>query len=222
MKTFVPVVIVTGILLHGCGGDQRGELAQKRLQDRKKPGYVRIVNLSSGPLDLWYKNGRVAATCAIMEATELLPLGTGEQTLRVEYKTDPKSVEFKKLEVKANFVTNVGVSIIVMPDLTTKLIEGEIRYGTDESNVHVVPIEAGGTLPSSVNLTGVESKSLPVKDSLVLFKQGKTICPDGSTIEIKERIAYSLFIVATPSKVYYILGKNASDKQPIATGTSAA
>ena len=31
-----------------------------------------------------------------------------------------------------------------------------------------------------------------------------------------------LFIVATPSKVYYILGKNASDKLPMQTGTSAA
>jgi hypothetical protein len=219
MKNFVPIVGIAGLVLVGCKGDQTAENAIARIQNRKTPGYARVVNLTSGDLEFWYKARPVAPSGPTMTATDLLPIGTGEQTLRFEYKVGS---DIKKIEVKAILSSDQGSSVIVMPDRTTKIIEGEQRYATADSNVHVVPVDAGGKLPASVNLTGAENKSLPVKDSLVLLNQGMINCPDGSSIEIKDRIAYSLFIVATPSKVYYILGKNASDKKPAAAGTSAA
>ncbi len=222
MKTFVPFVLISGIFLHGCSTDSTAQNAVDRIQNRKAPGYARVVNLTSGDIDLWYKARRVAPTSPTMDATDMLPIGTGEQTLRIEYKEKPGDAEFKKIEVKTNLTTDVGSSILVMPDRTTKVIENEVRYATAEANVHIVPVDAGGKLPATANFTGADTKSVPVKDSQILFNQGSITCPDGTSIEIKDRIAYSLFIVATPGKVHYILGKNASDKKPAAAGTAAA
>lgn len=211
-----------GILLQGCASDQTAEKAIARIQERKTPGYARVVNLTSGDIDIWLKARRVSGTTLSMEASDLLPIGTGDQTLRLEYKANPGDAEFKKIEVTTKLSPDQGSSIILMPDRTTKIIENEHRYATDDSNVHIVPVDAGGKLPGSASFSGADSKSLPVKDSMVLLNQGRITCPDGSTIEIKDRIAYSLFIVATPSKVYYILGKNASDAKPQTVGAAAA
>jgi hypothetical protein len=215
MKYSFSLLCIAGILFTGCGNNNKAENAVARITDRKNPGYVRVVNLSAGDVEIWYKNRHVTGTVATMEATDLFPLGLGEQTVRFEY-------EGKKLEVKSNYVSGKGNSIIVMPNHTTKVIENEQRYATADANVHIVPIEAGGKLPATAAFSGAESKSLPVKDSLVLMNQGNINCPDGSTIVVKDKISYSLFIVATPSKVYYILGKNASDKSPTGAGASAA
>lgn len=214
MKSFAPFVCLVGIVLIGCG-DHKAEEAVRRIQSQKSPGYIRVVNLSADGIEFWYKARPITTTVPTMEATELLPLGTGDQTVRFEYGG-------KKQEVKTKLTTGIGTSIILMPDLTTKIIENEQRYATTESNVHVVPIDAGGKMPVTAAFSGADTKTLPIKDSLILLNQGNITCPDGSSIEIKERIAYSLFIVATPRKVYYILGKNASDRKPAAAGTSAA
>jgi hypothetical protein len=219
MKHFFPFACVTAVLLQGCSGDQTAENAVARIQQRKTPGYARVVNLTSGDILIWHKARPISKTTQSMEASDLVPIGTGEQTLRLE---SGSASDSKKLEVKATLTPDQGSSIILMPDRTTKIIEHEHRYATDESNVHIVPVEAGGKLPTSASFSGADNKALPVKDSLVLLNQGRITCPDGSTIEIKDHIAYSLFIVATPSKVYYILGKNASDAKPQAVGAAAA
>jgi hypothetical protein len=215
MKNSVILFCAAGIVFAGCGGDNKAENAVARITERKNPGYVRVLNLTKGDIEIWTKNRHVTGTVTSMEATDMFPLGLGDQTVRFEY-------EGKKLEVKANYVSEKGNSIILMPDHTTKIIENEQRYATSEANIHIVPVDLGGKLPATVNFSGGDTKSVPVKDSMILLNQGSINCPDGSTIVVKEKISYSLFIVATPNKVVYILGKNASDKKPLAAGTAAA
>ncbi len=198
----------------GCG-DHKADNAINHVLAQKGPGYLRVVNLTSDSVEFWYKNRPVAPPIKSMDLSELCPIGTGNQNIRLEQGD-------KKQEVKLNLATGIGQTVILMPDHTTKLIENEQRYATADSNVRIVPVDAGGKLPDTIALSGADTKSLPVKDSLITLKQGMINCPDGTTIEIKERIAFSLFIVATPKKVFYILGKNASDRKPVTAGQSAA
>ena len=214
MKHLILSLSFAGLLLVGCG-DQKADKAVDRILAQKNPGFVRVVNLTAGPVEYWYKNRHVSPTIPSMDTSDLLPIGTGDQTVRIEIGT-------KKIEVKVKLSTGIGETIILMPDQTTKFIDNEQRYATADSNVRIVPVDAGGKLPGTVAFTGADTKSMPVKDSLITLNQGMINAPDGSPLEIKDRIAYNLFIVATPKKVYYILSKNASDKKPVSQGQSAA
>ena len=214
MKYFAPLAGIACLLAVGCG-DSKADTAINRVQSKPNPGYVRIVNLTSKPIEFWHKNRHVSPTQPGMDATDLLPIGTGDQTVRIEQ-------EGKKIEVKVKLSTNIGTSVVLYPDLTTKLIENEQRYATADSNVRVMPIDDGGTMPATVKLSGADSKTLTVKDSLVNLNQGSINLPDGTTMIVKEKIAYTLFIVAAKDKVHYILSKNASDKKPIQQGAAAA
>ncbi len=214
MKYLIPSLSLIGLILVGCG-DQKADKAVNHVLAQKNPGFVRVVNLTAGSVEYWYKNRHVSPTIPSMDTSDLLPIGTGDQNVRIE-------IGAKKIEVKVKLSTGIGETVILMPDQSTKLIDNEQRYATADSNVRIVPIDAGGKLPGAVAFTGADTKSLPVKDSLVNLNQGNVNAPDGSTLEIKDRIAYTLFIVATPKKVYYLLSKNASDKKPLSQGQSAA
>lgn len=214
MKYFAPLAGIACLLAVGCG-DSKADSALAKVQNKKNPGYVRIVNLTSKNIEFWYKNRIVSPTLPGMDATDMLPIGTGDQTIRIEQ-------EGKKIEVKLKLTTEIGNTVVLNPDQTTRVIDNEQRYATADSNVRVMPIEDGGTMPATVKLSGADSKTLTVKDGLINLNQGSINLPDGTTMVVKDKIAYTLFIIAAKDKVHYILGKNASDKKPIAAGTSAA
>lgn len=212
MKSHLLSLAVVSIILVGCGKGDDSDQPEANTP-KKSPGYSRIVNLTNSDVDLFSKNRKVCSTVHTMEASELLPIGLNEQTLRIV----PTSG--KEFEVKTTLEADKGVSIILMPDgKTTKLIPNELRYASSETNTHLVPVEAGGKMPSSAK---IDDKSYPIKDSYINLSQGQVTFPDQTSFNVSDRIGFSLFVAATPSGVHYIMGKNASDRKPMGSGLAA-
>ncbi len=217
MNSRIGILTFLGIAIVGCNGSESSVSTTAAAPPKKSPGYTRLVNLTNLPAEIYSKQRLISPAIQPNQACELLPIGTGAQTIRVI----PGGG--KEIQVKLNLASDKGASIILMPDMTTKVIENEERYASTSSNTHIVPVEAGGTMPATFKVEGGETKSYPSKDTMVLLPtSANVVFPDGFSTKLDDRIAFSLFVVAKKDKTYYILGKNASDRKPVSNGQSAS
>jgi hypothetical protein len=208
-----PLLLCTAIV-SGCN-QMNTASSTAMAPSRPSPGYVRLLNLSKDDVFLDYKNRHVFSGVSSMNISRSAPVGTGLVTLKIQ-------IQEKSVSLRTNLRSGAGSTIILMPDGSKKFIENEMRYASAGSNLHVVPVSVGGKMPESIHLDGSGSRDIKVKDGLISLPLGTYKCPDGSDIVIGEKIAFSLFIVATPDKTYYILGKNAADEKPVSAQQSAA
>lgn len=209
-------VAACGALLAGCG-QSKEDAALARMQNRPKPGFVRILNLTGADATLLSRGRPVNPDVKSGESGRMNPEGVGKRTMGIQTKGGEK-------EVEVELTSEMGHTLVLMPSGHV-LIQGEPRKPAEGKNLHVVFLAADGkflTSGKTVSLTAADGKvELDPKEHAYEVASG-SVSLLGKTFEVKPNFAYTILILQSGSgmKPYFML--NTADDVPAAVGTSAS
>jgi len=209
---------ITAIALAGCSGSpSKEEAAVRRLTDRKKPGYVRVLNLTNTLVTL--KDGaRPMATNVDTDAvSRFQPIGEGKKKLTLD-------VSGKTTEVEVD-VKSEGASTIVFggDGKVLTVISDETRYPTDVGNVKSWFLSADGSAASAGSATvkgGGQTVTLKAGTVDSTLSTGRWDCDLGGTVNVEDKCAYSFIFVQQDGKFKAFLLKNTINDVPTAAGNA--
>lgn len=190
--------------------DAKRDAAVQRMMNRPKPGYVRLLNLTSKSADLFDDNRLLNPTIPPGEASRLSPIKAGDVEVIVKF-TD------KSVKVKVGIQSGIGTTIVMFPDERTEIIGDEPIKPVGDSNIHVAFVGGGSAKATS----GGKSVDLSSGKSEYTFTLGEwTVGGPGlsgtARQNVEDKLAYSILIVR--GRPFFLL--NTNNDQPIAGGVS--
>jgi len=203
-------------LLAGCGQSKEDE-ALARARSRPKPGFVRILNLTSKDATLLSKGRPVNPDVPPGESGRLNPEGVGKRSLVVQSGGSEK-------EIEVELASDLGHTIILFPEHHV-LLKEEPRKPVDGKNLNVVFMSADGTIASTGDKVKLNAASgtieLDPKQHPYEVASG-TITVLGKEFKVEPKFAYTILLLKTGSglKPYFML--NTANDVPAQTGTAAS
>lgn len=194
--------------LIGCGPSEdvaRGEAAVKRLQARKTPGFVRVVNLTGALLPVMDRGRSVVSSIPPAESSRLVPLGVGKQTLQLGSGT----------KVEVDLESGVGTTVVIYPGNQTELFPGDFRRPDAAGNVRVV---FGKDANFNPRLTGAKTLTLERSDKTLELPPGDYQCGD-QLVTIEPNCAYTFLFVNHEARPHTFLLTNTPREKPGASAT---
>jgi hypothetical protein len=222
-SVFVCLVLAAGGT--GCGPseeEQKTTAALERMQNRRKPGFVRVLNLSSDAVQLADGNRTLVSSLASNNSSSLLPLGEGRRTLTL---TQDSGTQPVVLEV----ASQEGTTLVVRTGNKPFHVNGELRYPSDLGNVRVVCLEPNGEVSATdlkLTATGLTKVAVLPGSQVVSLTPGEwTFKGNGVPplkVTIVDKFAYTLLLLrksgGTGIQSHWML--NTPDEKP--SGMAAA
>ncbi|MGE0001522.1 MAG: hypothetical protein AB7F50_06305 [Fimbriimonadaceae bacterium] len=209
-------VAAFGALLAGCG-QSKEDAALARMQNRPKPGFVRILNLTGGDASLLSRGRPVNPDVKNGESGRLNPEGVGKRTMGIQTKEG-------EMDVEVELTSEMGHTLVLMAS-SHALIQGEPRKPVEGKNLYVVFMAADGKLINSGNtvpLTAADGKvDLDPKEHAYEVASG-SVSLLGKTFEVKPNFAYTILILQSGREMKPFFMLNTADDVPAAVGTSAS
>lgn len=213
------------IMASACAPSKE-DAAIERIKNRKRPGMVRLVNLTDQPLSLWVDAKSASDEMAAGKATEFLPEPAGTHQLAI--KQGATTVASQPLEMGD---LSENSALVYMEDGKPKLlvISGEPRrHQEGQVQLSVVVLGSGSAKVLAnnhdVGPAVAAGKVAPV-DALQAGKTGFDVSLDARKAHIDANLAageaYSLFATPDGSGLKLTLIKNSGDK-PKAAGSANA
>jgi len=179
----------------------------KRLQARKTPGFVRVVNLTGGPLPVMDRGRPMVSSIPPAESSRLVPLGVGKQSLQLGSGT----------KVEVDLKSGVGTTIVIYPGNKTELFPGDFRRPDAGGNVRVVFGKDANFTP---RLTGAKTLTLERSDKTLELPPGDYQCGD-QLVKIEPNCAYTFLFVNHKGRPHTFLLTNTPREKPGASATGA-
>lgn len=215
------VWLVSVVLLASCGpGDDqlKADKAVARMQNRPKPGYARVLNLTSMPVIASVQGRIIAAPAPPNTATRMVPVGTGSQEIVIKAEGAPD------VKVQTQLTSNQGTTIVLLPNRTTSQVPGEPRTPDADRNVRLVFLdEKGQKLQSgpAVTVNGPTPKTFKPSDDAGSLDLGSWSV-NGETVTLAKDIAYSFVFIKHGSGYKAFLLQNNNREKPVSAGQSAS
>jgi hypothetical protein len=132
-------LMVSAALLGGCSGSgqEKEQQAVARALNRKKPGYVRVLNLSASPAVIEHKGRIVISDTQGGKASFLAPVGAGNQVVDLK-------VGESTTQVPLELTSDRGTTIVLKPGGGQFSFGGEMRYPFEGQNCRVLFFDETG------------------------------------------------------------------------------
>jgi hypothetical protein len=219
-------VLVAGLGLAGCGPsaeEKKGTDALARLQGGKKPGFVRLLNLTPDSASLLDRGRPATGDIGAGASSKLVPFGVGEREVELASGSGKQ-----KLMVKLS--SGEGVTVVLPASGTPLQVPNEPRYPLGLSNVRVVFLNADGsraTGAQGVAAKGVTGKvDLSPKTEMVNLGVGAwEITGPGlapTKVEVADKFAYTLLLIGRNGKFEPHWMLNTPDDKPVGQGQPGA
>ncbi len=186
------LVVSSAILVTGCGSadDAKGEAAVARLQNRAKPGFIRVLNLTSGSIDVYDKERPISKGIPSQGISAFNPISSGDRKLKVGNK-----------EIKLNLENGVCATIVAYESREPEILLGEVRYADPAGNLQVALAIGDGSKSSfSKKVTGgsaaltVEAREKGVSPTRYSLDIGEYTV-DGQPLSVAKDCSYTILVV---------------------------
>ena len=223
LKSLVPVCIAVTIAIAGCGTPQE-QAALERIQKRKDPGFIRLVNLTDGTSKLKVNGKDYGQPVPSMKSNVFLACPTGEAKIEVGGLDQPLTHEIKSNDV---------VSVYLLEEQgknVAKLVLGEPRnLPKGSTHVSFLTTDANSTYKAKTDQGDIPvpvfepSPAISVSPgdfkSKITSNAGQTVDVDFDTID---QGAYTVVVQQVGGKPRTIVLNNHPDRGLSMAGASGA
>lgn len=218
--SLVGASLLGGVLVGACGpsaDEIKANAAIDRAAHRKKPGYVRLLNLSSSKAMLADKGLPIVSETDSNKASSFASLGAGKHKLTV-------TVGEKKIPVEATVEESAVSTFVLSADSTVHPL-GATEFRSPSSDGNVTVVFDGSPLPQVK--VHKDSTDAPLSPDIKVLKldpgswsvQGGSLV--GDPLNVEDAKAYTIVVVGGKSGAKVLFLSNSPVNKPIATGASA-
>lgn len=221
VRALILIVVVGSFLLLGCGQSKEDKVAAY-LSSRKRPGLVRVINLTDQPAMYAFSNPKTSVIVPSGKDSRFSPIASGSNPIQI-------TVGAKIYTEDAPIESKMALTYVILAaDQAPVLVKGdELRVGEPNSALRVVSLGPtgltsdvkgpSGNVTSEPVATDSASKDVSAGDYVVSIKKGGEVV--GSTkFEAMPGMTYSVYVAERGGKVLVQHFMNTPHDKPVMAG----